>query len=53
MRYQQDLTNRKLAFVVLGNRQRPTLRHHVALVAAAAVNAAKPGSYTEVEIPVP
>jgi hypothetical protein len=52
MRYRQDLTNWKLAFVVLGNQQWPTLRHHVALVAAA-VNAAKPGSYTEVEIPVP
>lgn len=39
MRYQQDLTNRKLAFVVLGNQQWPTLRRYVERVVAA-VNAA-------------
>lgn len=50
MRYQQDLTNQKIAFVVLGNQQWPILRRYVERVAAA-VNAAKPGSYTEVEIP--
>lgn len=51
MRYQQDLTNRKLAFVVLGNQQWPTLRRYAERVVAA-VNAASPGSYTEVEIPL-
>lgn len=50
MRYQQNLEDRKIAFVVLGNQQWPTLRLHVDRVVAA-VNAAKPGSYTEVEIP--
>jgi hypothetical protein len=50
MRYQQNLTGRKTAFVVLGNQQWPTLRRYVERVAAA-VNAATPGSYAEVEIP--
>lgn len=44
------LTGRKMAFVVLGNRQWPVLRNHVEKVVAA-VDAAAPGSYTEVEIP--
>lgn len=48
--YQQNLTGRKIAFVVLGNQQWPTLRCHVERVVAA-VNAATPGSFTEVEIP--
>ena len=50
MRYQQNLTGRKIAFVVLGNQQWPTLRLSVERVLAA-VNAASPGTYTEVEIP--
>lgn len=50
MRYQQDLKCRKIAFVVLGNQQWPTLRRYVERVVAA-VNAATPGSYTEVDIP--
>jgi len=49
-RYQQNLEGRKIAFVVLGNQQWPTLRRHVEKVVAA-VNAATPGSYTEVHIP--
>ncbi len=51
MRYQQNLQGRKIAFVVLGNQQWPTLRRHVEKVLAA-VNAAMPGSYAEVEIPL-
>ena len=51
MRYQQNLQGRKIAFVVLGNQQWPTLRRHVEKVLAA-VNAAIPGSYAEVEIPL-
>jgi hypothetical protein len=39
-----------VAIVVLGNAQWPVLRRHVERVVAA-VNAATPGSYTEVEIP--
>ncbi len=50
MRHQQDLSGRKIAFVVLGNQQWPILRRYVERVVAA-VNAATPGSYTEVEIP--
>jgi hypothetical protein len=50
MRYQQNLTDRKIAFVVLGNQQWPTLRRYVDRVVAA-VNTATPGSYSEVEIP--
>jgi hypothetical protein len=51
IRYQQNLTGRKIAIVVLGNAQWPVLRRHVDRVAAA-LNAATPGSCTEVEIPV-
>ena len=50
MKYQQYLAARKIAIVVLGNQQWPELQPHVQLVVAA-VDAAKPGSYTEVEIP--
>jgi hypothetical protein len=50
IRYQQNLAGRKIAFVVLGNQQWPTLRRYVARVVAA-VNAATPGSYAELEIP--
>lgn len=50
MRYQQNLTGRTMAIVVLGNAQWPVLRLHVALVVAA-VNAAIPGSFAEVDIP--
>ena len=50
IRYQQNLKDRRIAFVVLGNQQWPVLRHYVERIAAA-VAAATPGSYTEVEIP--
>ncbi len=50
MRYQQNLTGRKIAFVVLGNQQWPTLGRYIDRVVAA-VDAATPGSFTEVEIP--
>jgi hypothetical protein len=50
MRYQQNLKGRKIAFVIIGNQQWPILRRHVERVVAA-VNAATPGSYVEVEIP--
>jgi hypothetical protein len=50
IRYQQNLTGRKIAFVVLGNQQWPTLRRYIERVVAA-VNACTPGSYTEVEVP--
>ena len=50
IRHQQNLTGRKIAVAVLGNQQWPTLRRYVEKVIAA-VDAATPGSYTEVEIP--
>ena len=50
MRYQQNLAGRKISKVALGNAQWSVLRCCVERVVAA-VNAATPGSYTEVEIP--
>jgi hypothetical protein len=51
IRYQQNLSGRKIAIVVLtGTTKWPRVRLHGERIAAA-VNAAKPGSYTEVEIP--
>jgi hypothetical protein len=50
IRYQQNLAVRTVAIVVLGNPQWPVLRRHVDRVVAA-VNAARPGTYIEVEIP--
>jgi hypothetical protein len=50
MRYQQNLQSRRIAIVVLGNSNRPVVHRHIDLVIAA-VNAAVPGSYTEVAIP--
>ena len=50
IRYQQNLAGRRIAIVVLGQARWPIVRIHVAHVVAA-VNAATPGSYTEVEIP--
>ena len=50
MRYQQNLKGLKIAFVVLGNSQWPVVRRYVERIVAA-VEAATPGSYTEVDIP--
>lgn len=50
IRYQQNLKGRTIALVVLGNQQWPLVRRYVQAIAAR-VNAATPGSYTEVEIP--
>ena len=50
IRYQQNLTGRKIALIVLGNQQWPLVRLYLDKIAAA-VNACTPGSYTEVEIP--
>lgn len=51
MRYQQNLTSRTIAIVVIERSQWPELRPHVQLVVDT-VNAALPGSYIEVAIPV-
>ena len=50
IRYQQNSAGRKIAIVTLGNAQWPVLRRYVERVVAA-VDAAVPGSYAEVEIP--
>jgi hypothetical protein len=50
IRYQQNLKGRRIAIVVLGNSAWRVVRKHLDRVAAA-VNAATPGSYAEVEIP--
>jgi hypothetical protein len=50
IRFQQNLAKRVIAIVVLGNPRWPVLRQHIERVVAA-VNAAKPGTYSEVEIP--
>ena len=50
IRYQQNLSGRKIALVVLGNQQWPLVKLHLGRIAAA-VNSCTPGSYTEVDIP--
>jgi hypothetical protein len=49
MRYQQNLKDRRIALVVLSTPQWPIVRLHIAQIAAA-VNAATPGSYIEVDL---
>jgi hypothetical protein len=49
--YQQNLSGRKIAIVVLGKGRWTLIEPHVATVVAA-VNAAIPGSFVEVEIPI-
>jgi hypothetical protein len=50
IRYQQNLADRVIAIVVLGNSRWPVVRLYIDRVVAA-VAAVKPGTYTEVEIP--
>jgi hypothetical protein len=50
IQYQQNLTKRTIAIVVLGRPEWPVLRLHVERVVIA-VDGASPGSYSEVEIP--
>jgi len=52
LRYQQNLKERKIAIVVIGHSQWPGLEPHVQRVVEA-VHAAVPGSYAEVDIPLP
>ncbi|MGH9610809.1 MAG: hypothetical protein ACRD34_14180 [Bryobacteraceae bacterium] len=48
--YQQNLSGRKIAIIVLGEQQWPRLRRYVQHVVQA-VNAATPGCYIEVAMP--
>jgi hypothetical protein len=50
IQYQQNLTGRKIAVVVLSTPQWPLVRLHTEKIVAA-VNAATPGSYAEACIP--
>jgi hypothetical protein len=50
IRYQQNLKDRQIALVVLGNSQWPMVKL-VAAAIFAAVDAANPGSYVEVAVP--
>jgi hypothetical protein len=50
IRYQQNLTGRKIAVVVLGNSTWRVVRLYLDRIALA-VNEATPGSYAEVDIP--
>jgi hypothetical protein len=52
IRYQQNLTNRKLALVVLGSNIWPIVRNHEAAIARA-VESPSPGSYQFIEMPLP
>ena len=51
MRYQQNLSGRRIALIVLSTPQWPLVRLHLDAIYAA-VSSAQPGSYAEVEIPV-
>jgi hypothetical protein len=50
IRYQQNLSSRRIAIVVLGNAQWPSVKLHVGVVVSA-VNAVTPGTYIVIEIP--
>ncbi len=50
IQHHQNLTGRRISIVVLGNSQWPVVRLHLDIIAAA-VDAASPGSYVEVDIP--
>jgi hypothetical protein len=50
IRYQQNLTGRKISIVVLGNSTWRIVRLYLSRIVLA-VNEATPGSYKEVEIP--
>jgi hypothetical protein len=50
IRYQQNLSARRIAIVVLGNQQWPDVRMYLERITAV-VKAATPGSYAEVDIP--
>jgi len=52
IRYQRNLTGRKLALVVLGSNIWPVVRDHRAEITAR-VDTTKPGSYDFIEMPLP
>jgi hypothetical protein len=52
IKYQQNLTGRKIALVVLGSNIWPIVRGHGETITEK-VNAATPGSYEFIEMPLP
>jgi hypothetical protein len=50
MRHQQNLSGRRIAVVILGQARWPVVRMYTERVAAA-VNAAQPGTFSEVNMP--
>ena len=52
MRYQQNLSARVISIVVLGNSQWRIAANYVEAITAV-VDDAKPGSYAEIDIPLP
>ena len=50
MRYQQNLTGRKIALVVLSTPQWPRVQLHIDKITAV-LNSVDPGGYAEIEIP--
>jgi hypothetical protein len=52
LRHQQNLAGRKIAIVVLGNSPWPLVQLHVSEIRAA-IDATTPGSFVEVDIPLP
>jgi len=50
MRYQQNLSGRQIALIILSTPQWPLVRLHLEKIAQS-VNAALPGSYLEIDIP--
>jgi hypothetical protein len=52
IRYQQNLSGRKIALVVLGSNLWPLLKEHLPEIVSA-VNDARVGSYAFIEVPLP
>jgi hypothetical protein len=50
MRYQQNLSRRRIALFVLSTPRWPVIRLHIQEIAAA-LNSAAPATYTEIELP--
>ncbi len=52
IRYQQNLVGRQLALVVLSSPAWPVVKNHIQVIKAT-VDAATPGSYEELDLPIP
>lgn len=50
IRYQQNLKDRRIALVILGNSRWPLVKHYLEAIAEA-VDTVQPGGYIEIDIP--